>query len=208
MSLLCQVEGFAGSADEVRQHAAELVSVSKERGFPFWLGLGLLHHGESLTAVGQAQEGLELLTQGLSVLRGIGKVIARSFALASLAGAHAKLGQLEEGLICLTEAVQIIERTEERFDEAHLHQVRGELLNATGDRAAAEQSYYQALAIAARQSAKTFELGAAASLARLWLDQGKRAEVRELLAPIYGWFTEGFDTPILQDAKALLDELA
>ena len=158
--------------------------------------------------MGQAQEGLELLTQGLSVLRGIGKVIARSFALASLAGAHAKLGQLEEGLICLTEAVQIIERTEERFDEAHLHQVRGELLNATGDRAAAEQSYYQALAIAARQSAKTFELGAAASLARLWLDQGKRAEVRELLAPIYGWFTEGFDTPILQHAKALLDELA
>jgi predicted ATPase len=82
------------------------------------------------------------------------------------------------------------------------------LLNATGDRAGAEQSYRLALDVAKRQSAKLFELRASTSLARLWRDQGKRAEARDLLAPIYGWFTEGFDTPVLQDAKALLDELA
>jgi predicted ATPase len=85
--------------------------------------------------------------------------------------------------------------------------LRGDLLNATGDRAAAEQSYHQALAVAERQSAKSFELRAATSLARLWRDKGKRTEARDLLAPIYDWFTEGFDTPVLQDAKALLDEL-
>ena len=85
---------------------------------------------------------------------------------------------------------------------------RGDLLNATGDRATAEQNYHQALVVARRQSARAFELRAATSLARLWRDQGKRTEARDLLAPIYGWFTKGFDTPVLQDAKALLDQLA
>ena len=118
------------------------------------------------------------------------------------------LGQPGEGLNCLAEAAQIIETTEERVNEAELHRVRGDLLNATGDRSAAERSYRQALAVAERQSAKLFELRAATSLARLWRDQGKRAEARELLAPVYNWFTEGFDAPDLIDAKALLDELA
>jgi predicted ATPase len=89
-----------------------------------------------------------------------------------------------------------------------LYRVRGDLLNATGDRAAAAQSYHQALVIARRQSAKPFELRAATSLARQWRDQGKRTEARDLLAPIYDWFTEGFDTPVLKEANALLDELA
>jgi predicted ATPase len=100
-----------------------------------------------------------------------------------------------------------MEKTDERFSEAELHRVRGELLTATGDQAAAEQNYKEALAVAKRQSARTFELRAATSLARLWRDQGKRTEARDLLAPIYGWFTEGFDTPVLQDAKNLLDQL-
>ena len=89
-----------------------------------------------------------------------------------------------------------------------MHRVRGDLLNATGDRAAAEQNYREAIAVAERQSAKVFELRAATSLARLWRDQGKRAEARDLLAPIYAWFTEGFDAPDLVAAKALLHELA
>ena len=89
-----------------------------------------------------------------------------------------------------------------------MHRSRGHLLRATGDRSAAEQSYQQELGIAKRQSAKLWELLGATSLARLWRDQGKRTDARDLLAPIYGWFTEGFDTPVLQDAKALLDELA
>jgi predicted ATPase len=108
----------------------------------------------------------------------------------------------------LAEAAEIIETKEERALEVELHRLRGNLLRATGDRSAAEQSYHQALAIAKRQSAKLWELHAATSLARLWCDQGKRTAARDLLAPVYGWFTEGFDAPVLQDAKALLDELA
>ena len=125
-----------------------------------------------------------------------------------LAETHRQLGQPIEGMNCLTEAEQIIEASDERRDEAELHRVRGDLLNATGDQAAAEQSYHQALAVAQRQSAKLFELRATTSLARLWRDQGKRTEARDLLAPVYNWFTEGFDTPVLKEAKALLEQLS
>jgi len=118
------------------------------------------------------------------------------------------LGQLVEGLNCLAEAAQIMETTGERHNEAELHRSRGNLLRATGNRSGAEQSYHQALEVAKRQSAKLWELLSAMSLARLWRDQGKGTEARHLLAPVYGWFTEGFDAPVLQDAKALLDELA
>jgi predicted ATPase len=125
-----------------------------------------------------------------------------------LAEAYAKLGQPIEGLNYLAEAAQIIETTEERVGEAELHRLRGDLLNAMGDRAATERDYHQALEFAKRQSAKLWELRAATSLARLWRDQGKRTEARDLLAPVYRWFTEGFDAPVLKQAKALLDELA
>jgi predicted ATPase len=161
-----------------------------------------------LIALGRTQEGLTLLTQGLAATRATGTVLGTPFMLMKLAAAYGMLGQPVEGLNCLAEAAQIIETTEERISEAELHRIRGDLLNTTGDRAAAERSYHQALAVALRQNAKLLELGAATSLARLWRDQGKRTEARDLLAPIYGWFTEGLDTPVLQDAKVLLDELA
>jgi len=124
-----------------------------------------------------------------------------------LAQAYASLGQLVDGLNCLDEAAQIIETTDERVDEAWLHLLRGDLLNATGDPSAAERSYHQALAVAKRQSAKSFELWASINLALLWRKQDRRGEARDLLAPIYGWFTEGFDAPGLKGAKALLEEL-
>jgi len=125
-----------------------------------------------------------------------------------LAEAHAMVGQLAEGLNCLVQAAQIIETTGERHNEAELHRLRGNLLYDMGDRSAAEESYHQALEVARRQSAKLWELLSATSLGRLWRDQGKETEARNLLAPVYSWFTEGFDTSVLQDAKALLDELA
>jgi predicted ATPase len=118
------------------------------------------------------------------------------------------LGQHAEALNCLLEAAQIIETTDERESEAPLHRVRGDLLSSTGDRTGAERNYRQAIAVAERQSAKLFQLRASTSLARLWRDQGKCVEARDLLSPIYHWFTEGFDAPDLKDAKALLDELA
>jgi len=136
--------------------------------------------------------------------RATGSVLTTAFALTLLAEACNRLDRTTEGLSYLTEAEQIIETTNDAFAEAELHRVRGDLLNANGDVAGAELSYQQAIAIAKRQSAKMFELRASTGLARLWRDQGKREEARELLAPVYGWFTEGFDTRDLKEAKALL----
>jgi predicted ATPase len=126
-----------------------------------------------------------------------------------LAEAYAVLGQPAEALKWLGEVARIIDSTEERYAEAeYVHRIPGDLLNAKDDRSAAELHYRQAIAVAERQSAKLLQLRASTSLARLWLGQGKRTEARDLLGPIYGWFTEGFDVPDLKEAKALLDELA
>jgi predicted ATPase len=193
---------------DIRRHAEQTVSLSSEHGFPFWLAWGLLYRGWSMTSLGGSEEGYGLIAKGLALHRATGAVMSQAFALTLLAEACAKLGRTIEGLNYLTEAEQIIETANDRYHVAELHRVRGDLLNATGDQVAAEHSYHQALGVARRQSARIFELHAATGLARLWRDQGKRTEARDLLAPIYGWFTEGFDTPVLQDTKALLDQLA
>ena len=117
------------------------------------------------------------------------------------------VGQPSDGLNGVAEAAQIIETTDERCHEAELHRLRGDLLNATGDPSAAERSYHQALTVAKLQSAKLLELQASVSLARLWCKQNRHGEARDLLAPIYGWFTEGFDALDLKEAKLLLEEL-
>jgi predicted ATPase len=202
------IESITCPPDIQRRRAEELLALSIEHGFSLFLGWAIAFRGTSLTALGQAQEGLPLLTQGLAAARATGAVLRTPQNLVLLAEAYAKLCRPAEGLNCLAEAAQIIETTEERVGEAELHRLRGDLLNAIDDRAAAERSYHQALAVAERQSAKLFELRAATSLARLWRDQGKPQQAHELLAPVYGWFTEGFDTRDLKEAKALLEELA
>jgi len=159
-------------------------------------------------ARGQAQEGLALLTQALVRFRSIGSAIPILRLLMYLAQTYAKLGQSAEERNCLDEAWRLIEVHDERLNEADLHRISGNLLVTSGDRSGAEQHYRQAIAVAERQSAKLFQLRASISLARLWRDQGRQTEARDLLAPIYGWFTEGFDAPDLKEAKALLDELA
>jgi predicted ATPase len=181
--------------------------LANEQGFPLFMGWGTIHDGWSSALLGRAGEGLALLTKGFATIRATAEIHCVPWLLVMLAEVHLKLGQTAEGLDSLAEAAQIIERTDERFVEAELHRLRGELLNTTGDQAAAEEKYHQALAVAQRQSAKTLELRAAISLARLWIDQGKRSEARDLLASVYFWFTEGFDTPVLQEAKALLDQV-
>ena len=160
-----------------------------------------------LLGLGQAREGLARLERGLAALRETGTVSGTPGLLISLAQARGMLGQPIEGLHCLDEARQIIEATEERLDEAELHRMRGDLLLQTGDRGAAEASFREAIALAQGQSAKLYELRAATGLARLWRDHGKEGEARALLAPIYGWFIEGFEAPDLQDARAVLAEL-
>jgi predicted ATPase len=148
------------------------------------------------------------MTQALDQMRATGAAIFTPRNLSFLAVAFSKLGQPAEGLSRLREAVQFIDTTDERISEAEIRRLQGELLSSTGDLAAAELSYQRALAVARQQQAKCWELRAAMSMARLWRDQGKRDEARELLAPVYGWFTEGFGTRDLKDARALLDELS
>jgi hypothetical protein len=151
---------------EMQRHAEELLALSTEHGFRLCLGAATTQRGFLLTVLGQAQEGLPLLTQGLAAIRATGAVVGSPALLTGLAVAHAMLGRPIEGVKALAEAAQIIETTEERVVEAALCRVRGELFNATGNQTAAEQSYHQALAVAARQSAKLFELEAATSLPR------------------------------------------
>jgi tetratricopeptide (TPR) repeat protein len=187
----------------------ELLILTTEHGFPHYLSWALALRGWSLTALGQAQDGVALVAQGLEGFRAIGSVICKPIMLTWLAKGHAMLGRTAEAQACFTEAARVVETTDERWSEAEiLHRVPGDLLDAAGDQTGAERRYRQAIAVAERQSAKLFQLRASVSLARLWRDQGKRAEARDLLGPIYHWFTEGFDAPDLKDAKALLDELA
>ncbi len=199
--------GWITRSPEMGRYAEELLAISTEHRLPFHFGWATAFHGASLTALGQAHEGLTLLTQGLEALRATGAVMNTSIVLMWLAEAYAMVGQPADGLNCLAEAAQIIETTDERCHEAELHRLRGDLLNATGDPSAAERSYHQALAVAKLQSAKLLELQASISLARLWCKQDRRGEARDLLAPIYGWFTEGFDALDLKEAKLLLEEL-
>ena len=207
LAIASTIDLITGSP-EVQRHAEELLALSIEHGFPVFLAWATAYRGASLTALGQGQEGLSLITRGMAGIRATGAVSGTSGLLMMLAWAYARLGQPVDGLNCLAEAAQIIETTGERQREAALHLLRGYLLNATGDPSAAERSYHQAIAVAKLQSAKLSELRASSSLARLWYQQDRRGEARDLLATIYGWFTEGFDAPILKEAKALLEELA
>jgi class 3 adenylate cyclase/tetratricopeptide (TPR) repeat protein len=190
-------------------HLEELLTLSTENGLRHYSDWALINRGRSLVALGQAQQGLALLTQGLAERRATGAIVGMPVVFAWLSEAHAMLGMHAEALGCLAEAARIVEATDERVGEAELlYRVQGDLLNAVGDRSGAEQNYHRAIAVAKGQSAKLFQLRASVSLARLWRDHGKRTEARDLLAPIYNWFTEGFDAADLKDAKVLLDELA
>jgi predicted ATPase len=204
---VCRISWIIGSPDDTLTQAKEAVSLSRERGFPHRLGEAYIHKSQSLVARGHVQEGIILIAKGLSTLRATDTVTWRAYGLAMLGEAHSEMGQHVEALNCLTEATGITETTDRQI-ESELRRLRGDVLNSTNDHVAAEQEYHQAIAVARCQSAKSLELRAGMSLARLWRNQGKRTEARDLLAPIYGWFTEGFDTPVLQSAKALLDELA
>jgi len=190
------------------QRSEELATLAAEQHFPMSAAVGMVNRGWCMVALGQEKEGIDQATQGLVAFRATGARGNVPALLTLLADAYRMAGQPEAGLARLDEAEELIGETQERCIEAEMHRLRGELLKDTGDRALAEANFRKALGLAQRQSAKLFELRAVTSLARLWRDQGKHAEARDLLAPVYGWFTEGLDTPILKEAKALLDELA
>jgi class 3 adenylate cyclase/predicted ATPase len=191
------------SASTLLRAADEMIGISTEHGFPLWLGAAKIMRGCCLSAT----EGIPLIVEGLAISSATGCKLMRPFYLTGFAEVYSRAGQPKEGLNQLAAAVEIMGMTQERWAEAETHRLRGILLLSMRDDAAAEDAYRKALAAARQQNARFWELRAALDLARLWRDQGKRAEARDLLAPIYGWFTEGFDTPVLQDAKALLDQL-
>jgi predicted ATPase len=186
------------------------IALATAQGFPQWLAQGIVLRGWALAEQGRAAEGVTAIRQGLAAWRATGAEIGRQWRLLLLAEAQGYMGQIAAGLATLTEALAVVEATGDRRDEAEIHRLTGEFLlrQAVPDALQAEACFQQALDVARRQEAKSLELRAAMSLARLWQQQGKRAEARELLAPVYGWFTEGFDTADLQEAKALLAALA
>jgi len=196
------------ASQAVMLQAEELLALSMEHGFAFWETVGALHRGRCLIMVRDEAEGITQMTEALAAYRSTGTGLSLTHFLTLLAEARGRARQPLEGLEHLADAIRTIARTEDREFEAELYRVRGELLLHLGDRTAAEESYCTALAVARRQSAKLWELRAAMSMARLWRDQGKRDEARELVSPVYGWFTEGFDTLDLKEARALLGELA
>jgi len=189
------------------QYADELLAFATEHGLGLFRASALVCRGWCLAALGRAEEGISVLTAGLASLGELGVKIWRPCILTLLGDARRMDGQWPAALKHFAEARHLAEETEDRWCQAETARLSGDVLVAMGDRTGAEASYHETIAIAQEQSAKLWELRAAASLARLWRDRGRLAEARDLLAPVYGWFTEGFGTPDLKEAKALLDEL-
>jgi predicted ATPase len=213
-----------GQLAQARAEAA--TTLSTDQGFAHLLLWGNILRGWALAEQGQGEVGVAQIRQGLDAWRAAGAEIERPHFLALLAEAYGKMGQTEEGLTVLAEALTQVEKTGERYYEAELYRLKGELTlqksQASGAKfqvesgsgfgvqspeSEAEACFQKAIEIAQRQQAKSWELRAVMSLSRLWQNQGKKDEARQLLAEIYGWFTEGFDTKDLQEAKALLQEL-
>jgi predicted ATPase len=208
LSIGSRLLSLVGDNAALDERAGELIAVAIEQGFPYWRALGTAYRGWVTVKNGDVTEGISLLRIGSAAYRATGSEAWLPHTIALLAGACEIAGQIEEASALLDEALQIVERTGERWFAAELNRRKGELLLRQGHSEAAEELYRKALGIAEEQEAKLWELRAAASLARLRRDQARHRDARELLAPVYGWFTEGFDTADLKEAKALLDELA
>jgi adenylate cyclase len=194
----------------VHEQAEAAVVLSTEQDFPLWAASGTIFRGWALARQGQGAEGVAQVRQGIVAYQATGAVLFVPYFCTLLADVCDHLGHPTDGLHALAEAHTLVEQHDERWWEAEVHRLRGVLLlRRTGTPQAEAEAWLQrALDVARHQEAKSLELRAAMSLARLWQQQGKQAEARALLAPIYGWFTEGFDTADLQEAKTLLKTLA
>ena len=191
----------------LEQRVEGLVAIAADQGFPFYRATGAIFRGWVKAKNADVTEGLSLLRAGSSAYCATGAAVWMPFYIALLAGVCEIAGQIEEAAARFDQALQLVEKTGERWFAAELDRQKGQLLLRQGNSEAAEELYRKALSVAQKQEAKLWELRAAASLARLWRDQGRCAAARDQLAPVYGWFTEGFATPDLKAAKMLLDEL-
>jgi predicted ATPase len=196
-----------GEAELCQENAEAALAIGTEQVIPFFAAHGMVLGGWALAKLGQTEEGLARLRAGIDAYRAIGAKIEEIHWLALLVEICRETGRIEEALSTLREAFAVTEQTGIRCFEAELHRLEGELRLRVDDKQS-QACFHRALGIARAQNAKSFELRAALSLACLWCDQGKGDEAHNLLAPVYSWFTEGFDTSDLKKAKGLLDELA
>jgi predicted ATPase len=205
----CTLHQLLRDGRKAQDQAEALIALATEHGFPLWLAAGVVVQGWALADNGRAEDGIAVIRRGLADYQATGAEMWSPYFLSLLAEAHARAGQAATGQRLTADALCRVERTGVRWIEAELHRIRGELLLTLpeSERPMAEGCFCRALAVAREQGAKMWELRASMRLTRLWRDQGRRAEAFALLAPVYGWFTEGFDTADLKDAKALLDEL-
>jgi predicted ATPase len=201
------LQSIIGDDIALEQRVDDLVAIATDQGFPFYRAAGAIYRGWVKAKNAEVTEGLSLMRTGSSAYCATGATVWMPLYIALLAGACEIAGQIEEAAARLDQALQLVERTGERWFAAELHRQKGRLLLRQGQPEATEDLYRKALSVAREQDAKLWELRAAASLAQLWRERGRRAAARDLLAPVYSWFTEGFATPDLKAAKVLLDEL-
>jgi predicted ATPase len=212
---LGQFHCFRREEHLAREHAEAAIALASDLGFPFWIATGGIVAGWASTEQGQLEEGIAQMRRGIEARRATGVEIGQPHFLALLAEVCGKMGRSEEGLILLTDALAAADKTGECWYEAELYRLKGELtlqFQVQGPKSKveeeAEECFQKAIEVAHRQQAKSLELRAVMSLSRLWQQQGKKAEARQMLADVYGWFTEGFDTADLQEAKTLLETLS
>jgi predicted ATPase len=200
---------LSGNYAMARIQGQELLTLAQEKNAALWIARATTFQGCILAATGNASDAVQMITSGLTASRATGTTFWLPLYAPYLAKAYAELGKFADARRCVDEATMAVRTTKETMFEAEVHRIAGEIkmLSPEPDATKAEAYFKRALAVARAQQAKSFELRAAMSLARLWRDQGKPQQARELLAPVYGWFTEGFDMRDLKEAKALLDEL-
>jgi predicted ATPase len=209
MAITSYAQVINGNYAIARAQSDELIALAEEIGAVQWKTSGMLGRAGVLALTGKASDAVGIFTVAIPLHRSVGSRNYHPVHLSLLARAYGELGQFDDAWNYVGEALALIETTKGKLYEADVHRIAGEiaLMSPEGDAAKAEACFERALAVARSQQAKSFQLRAAMSMARLWRDQGKRDEARGLLAPVYGWFTEGFDTLDLKQAKALLEEL-
>jgi predicted ATPase len=203
----CVIQIECGNYSAANEQVIELISLAEEKGAQFWKALGLSVRGCLLVPGGRPVDAIQMITSSITALRSTGARLWLPLHLPYLARAYGEGGQFDDARRCIDEAIASVETTNERWGEVEVHRTGGEiaLLSPDPDAAKAEAYFERALMVARKQQAKSWELRAAISMARLWRDQGKQDEARDLLAPVYGWFTEGFDTRDLKEARTLLN---
>jgi predicted ATPase len=219
LSLAAECHLLRREGQAAQERAEAVLTLSLEQGFAIWLATATMLRGWALAEQGQGKQAVGLMHQGLAATLATGAKLGQPYYLARLAEVCGKVGQIEEGLARLAEALAIVDNTGERHYEGEMHRLKGELTlqqfkvqdsqsKVQSLESEAEACFQKAIAISRRQQAKSLELRAVMSVSRLWQKQGKKKEARKLLAEIYGWFTEGFDTLDLREAKTLLEEVS